>query len=324
MKYFITGATGFVGGRITAMLREKGHIINALVRNPDKATALDAMGVNIFKGDITDKQSMRDAINGCDGVFHVAAWYKVGARDKSVAQPINVDGTRNVLELMQEYHIRKGVYTSTLAVNSNTNGRVYDESYRFTGQHLSEYDRTKAEAHRIAEKFIAGGLPLVIVMPGMIYGPDGTNLTDEAWRLYLRKKLPLIPQKSAFSWAHVDDVAEAHLLAMEKASPGSKYIVAGPSHTLTGAFEIAEKITGIRKPRTVPPWLLKGSAVFAAVVEKFFPLPEMYTFEALRVQAGVTYLGDNSKAKKELGYDPRPLEEGLRETLVYEMEQMEM
>lgn len=322
MKYFLTGATGFVGNSLAKMLRERNHEVIAVVRNPEKAKALKNMGVTIVKGDVTDKESMRQPMTGCDGVFHVAGWYKVGVKDKTPGWQINVEGTQNVLELMQELHIPKGVYTSTLAINSDTDGAIRDESFHFSGRHISEYDRTKAAAHDVADEFIAAGLPLVIVMPGLIYGPEGTNMSDEALRMFLQKKLPVIPRQSAYSWAHVDDIAEAHILAMEKAQPGSTYIICGPSHTLTEAMSIAEEITGIRKPMAVPPLMLSISAFLVSLIEWLIPLPEMYSSEALRVQAGVTYLGDNSKAKRELGYNPRSLQEGLKETLLYELKKM--
>lgn len=322
MKYFLTGATGFVGGSLAKQLRTAGYEVIAVVRTPDKAGALKAMGVTLVKGDVTDKETMRDAMRGCDGVYHVAGWYKVGAKDKTQGYQINVVGTKNVLELMKELNIPKGVYTSTLAINSDTHGELKDESFHFTGTHISEYDKTKAEAHKIAEQFIKEGLPLVIVMPGLIYGPDGTSMSDDALRLYLQKKLPVIPSRSAYSWAHVDDVAHAHILGMEKAKPGSKYIICGTSHTFSEGLDIAVKITGIKKPVVVPPVFLKITAFFSSLVEGFLPLPYMYRSEALRVQAGVTYLGNNHKAKTELGYHPRSLEEGLKETLQYELRQL--
>nr|MBP6672472.1 NAD(P)H-binding protein [Bacteroidota bacterium] len=111
MKYFITGATGFLGGALARILRERGHDVTALVRSPERSAKLNALGIALVPGDITDKESMRAAMTGCDGVFHVAAWYKVGARDRSTAWKINVEGTRNVLELMKELNIPKGVYT---------------------------------------------------------------------------------------------------------------------------------------------------------------------------------------------------------------------
>ncbi|HND50455.1 MAG TPA: NAD(P)H-binding protein, partial [Anaerolineales bacterium] len=112
MKYFVTGATGFVGGVLAKKLREAGHEVNASVRSPEKAKDLQALGVKLFKGDVTDKESMREAMTGVDGVYHVAGWYKVGEKDKSGGVQVNINGTRNVLELMQELKIPKGVYTS--------------------------------------------------------------------------------------------------------------------------------------------------------------------------------------------------------------------
>lgn len=314
----MTGATGFLGGSLVRQLLAADHEVVAIVRNPAKAADLRSKGVILIQGDVTEKESMRKAMEGCDGVFHVAGWYKLGAKNPSEGIAINVQGTRNVLELMQELQIPKGVYTSTLAVNSNTHGEVYDESFHFSGTHLSNYDRTKAEAHDIAVSFISKGLPLVILMPGLIYGPDGTSMSDEALRLFLKGKLPLIPKVAAYAWAHVDDVAYAHILAMEKARPGTTYMVCGPNHTLDEAMTLASKLTGKRKPLAVPPFMLSLSTFFAGLVEGFVPLPEMYRSEALRVQAGVTYLGTYAKARAELGYQPRPLEQGLKETLDHE------
>ncbi len=162
MKYFVTGATGFVGGQVARQLAADGHQVIALVRNSANAKDLADLGVTLAKGDVTDKASMRAPMMGVDGVFHIAGWYKIGVRDKSDGQKINVDGTRNVLELMKELGIPKGVYTSTVAVFSDTHGQIPDETYRYDGPHLSEYDRTKWLAHyEVADPMIKAGLPLV-------------------------------------------------------------------------------------------------------------------------------------------------------------------
>src|SRR5690349_13164967 len=145
MRYFLTGATGFVGGHMARLLKAEGHDVAAVVRDPRKAKDLEDLGVKLFRGDVTDKASLREPMQGADGVFHIAGWYKVGTRDKSEGQRINVEGTRNVLETMRELGIAKGVYTSTLAINSDTHGKVVDETYHFNGKHISEYDRTKWE-----------------------------------------------------------------------------------------------------------------------------------------------------------------------------------
>ncbi len=321
MKYFVTGTTGFVGGRVARQLIEAGHEVVAIVRNPAKAQDLADLGIAVHKGDVTDKESMRAPMTGVDGVFHIAGWYKIGVKDKSEGEKINIQGTRNVLELMQELDIPKGVYTSTLAVFSDTGGRWVDETYRYDGPHLSEYDRTKWVAHyEVADPMIAAGLPLVIVQPGLIYGPGDTSAVRTTFIQYLQRKLPMIPQKTAFCWAHVDDIARGHILAIEKGKPGESYIIAGPRHTFVEVMEIAEQITGIPAPRQrMSPGVMKAMAALIGVVEKIVPVPESYTSEGLRIIAGVTYLGSNEKAKRELGYNPRPLKEGLTETLHHEM-----
>ncbi len=325
MKYFLSGATGFVGGQVARQLLAAGHQINAVVRDPGKAQDLAALGAALYTGDVTQKESMRAAMSGVDGVYHIAGWYKIGARDKTAGQRVNVDGTRNVLELMRELSIPKGVYTSTIAINSDTHGMLVDETYRFEGKHLTVYDQTKAEAHDLAEEFMRGGLPLVIVQPGLVYGPGDTSTVRTNLIQYLQGRLPLLPERTAFSWSYIEDVARGHLLAMEKGVPGQAYFICGPSHTFIEAIQMAERITGIPGPRMrAAPGMLKGMAAVASVVEKLVPLPETYTSEGLRAAGGVTYIADNRKAREQLGFNPRPLEEGLRETLAHEMKLLGM
>lgn len=324
MRFFVTGATGFIGGRLARRLIDSSHEVVTIARTPSKATHLTEIGVEVHPGDITDKDSLRAPMRDVDGVFHLAAWYKVGARDKRPAQAINVDGTRNVLELMRDLAINKGVYTSTLAVNSDTHGELVDEHYVYNGPHLSEYDRTKWEAHyHVAEPMIDKGLPLVMVMPGLVYGVGDTSPLHQTLVQYLQQTLPLVPLKTAFTWAHVDDVVRGHILAMERGVPGETYIIAGPPHTLLEALEIAERITGIPVPkRKVSPGMMKLMAGVMGVVERVMPVSEMFASETLRVNAGVTYIGSNEKAKQELGYNPRSLEQGFRHLLPIEMERL--
>ncbi|MCA9907959.1 MAG: SDR family NAD(P)-dependent oxidoreductase [Anaerolineae bacterium] len=182
MRYLVTGATGFIGGKLARELLRRGHQVVTVARNPDKAADLAALGVEIHKGDITDKDSLRAPMTGVDGLFHVAAWYKVGARNVHMAYDINVNGTRNVLEVMRELGIPKGVYTSTLAVYGDTHGAIADESTPMPSSFDVEYDRTKALAHfEVALPMMREGLPLVIVQPGVVYGPDDTSLLRQTF-----------------------------------------------------------------------------------------------------------------------------------------------
>lgn len=317
MRVFITGATGFVGSHLADKLLERGDEVVALVRDSQAAQPLAEQGAELHLGDITRKESMRPAMEGVEAVFHVAGWYKVGVRDPATAYAVNVDGTRNVLELMQELDIPRGVYTSTLAVNSDTDGKVVDESYHFEGEHLSLYDRTKWIAHHeIARPMLQAGLPLTIVMPGAVYGPGDTSSTGDAFRDYMNGELPVLPKNTALCWGHVEDIAEGHWLALEKGEPGETYIIAGPCHTFIEAFEIAESISRVPAPKLrLPPWLLKALSVPIGAIDRIIALPPEYTGEGLRVIAGTTYLGSNAKAREALGYEPRSLEAGLRASL---------
>src|SRR2546428_102054 len=129
-KYFVTGATGFIGGRVTRQLVAAGHNVVAIARSPESARDLESIGVDVRRGDITNPDSLRGPMVGVDGVFHIAGWYKIGSKDPSEGERINVAGTRNVLSAMKELRVPKGVYTSTLAVFSDTHGQLVDETYR--------------------------------------------------------------------------------------------------------------------------------------------------------------------------------------------------
>lgn len=319
-KYFVTGATGFIGGEIVKQLIGRGHKVVALIRSPDKAAMLKALGVEMHAGDITDRDTLRAPMQGVDGVFHVAAWYKVGVHEP-LADQINVDGTRNVLKTMRTLEIPRGVYTSTVAVFSDTRGAVPDETYRYEGPHLSHYDRTKWIAHyRVALPKIAEGLPLTVVMPGLVYGPGDNSGMRTALVDLLRGRLPMTPARTAFCWSHVEDTARGHILAMEKGLPGETYIITGPRHTFEYAFDVAAKIAKVRAPLMHPgPRTMRGLAMLMGVVERFAQLPPAMRPEALRVLAGTTYFGSNEKAVRELGFTARSIEEGMAQTLEHEL-----
>ncbi|MEW6086028.1 MAG: NAD-dependent epimerase/dehydratase family protein [Chloroflexota bacterium] len=322
MNYFITGGTGFLGGEIVRQLTKAGHDVRVVVRDPKKAQWLEELGVNLYKGDVTDKESMREAMTGVDGVFHVAGWYKLVERTKGEAHAANVIGTKNVLELMQELKIPKGVYTSTCAVFSNTRGKTVNETYRFSGTYRTTYERTKGEAHRIAEKFIEQGLPLVIAMPGMIYGPNDTSAVRASLIDFLKGRLPAIPAKSVMHWAHVEDSAQAHLAMMEKGRTGEAYIISGERSSVVDLYRVAAEVSGAKMPMILPDEILLFMAKFSRPFDHW--LPDTFTSEGLITIAGLSYLSDIGKAHRELGFNPRPIRDGWVETVRREMKLLEM
>jgi nucleoside-diphosphate-sugar epimerase len=261
-------------------------------------------------------------MEGADGVFHLAGWYKTGRpHARAAAEAINIDGTRHVLDVMRELGVARGVYTSSLAVFSDTHGALVDETYRYGGPHLSVYDETKWRAHyEVALPAIAQGLPLVIVLPGVVYGPGDTSAIRGLFVSHLRRRLPFVPARTACCWGHVDDTAHAHIEAMERGRAGESYIIAGPAHTLRDAVRMAARASGRPAPLAgVPPFVLRGLATVMAAFESVVTLPEALSAETLRIMAGTTYLGSNAKAVRELGFAPRPLDEGMRHLIEHEM-----
>lgn len=322
MRYAITGATGFIGGHVARLLLERDDEVVAIVRDPARAADLADLGADLVRGDVTEKASMRSAIDGADGVFHLAAWYDVGT-DDTAAERVNVQGTRNVLELVEEMDVSKAVYTSTLAVNSDTHGQVVDETYRYDGSHLSTYDRTKWQAHyEVAVPMMDAGLPLTVVMPGVTYGAGDTSPMRAVWEGFLTRSLPMVPRETAYCFGHVEDTARAHLQAMDRGEPGETYIVAGEPATLTEALDLAQEVTGIPAPRSVSPRWFRLMALLVEPIEGILPLPSEYHAESLRVLGGTTYLGDNAKASRELGLEHRPLKDGLEEMLAAELDRL--
>lgn len=326
MDHFVTGATGFVGSHVVDELVKQGDDVTALTRDRSNADDLPD-SVAIVEGDITEKESMREAMEGVDGVFHIAGWYRIGPGPwrEDHAKRINVDGTRNVLELVDELDIPKAVYTSTVSVHSDTDGNHVDESYRYDGDHISVYDRTKWLAHyEVAKPLADDGVPVVIVQPGIIYGPEDTSQIRELFRDYLQDNLPFMPRGLEGVFDYIDDCARAHYLAMENGEPGEEYHIAGNTATFLELFEMAEDITGVPAPREVSPTWFRALAPIVEKTEQIIRPPEGFESEWMYRLAGTSWLAETTKARQELGIEHRPLEEGLQEYLEWEMDQLGM
>lgn len=314
MRYAMTGATGFVGGAIARRLREAGHEVVALVRDPARASGLADLGVELLPGDLDDTAVLDRLCTDVDGLFHVAGWYRLGERDPRVGDQVNIQGTRNVLDAALRHGVRRVVYTSTLAVNSDTQEQVVDETYRFDGDHLSHYDRTKAEAHDVALDFASQGLPVVIVQPGLVYGPGDTAQTGALIAQVARGGRPLVPSAGGVCWAHVDDVARGHVLAMERGEPGQSYMLAGPRARLADGLRQVAEIAGTKGPVVLPERAVRLTAGLMGALGRMVPVPPGFAEETMR--AGLaTYYGTPEKAEEDLGWRARPLDEGLRETV---------
>ena len=318
MKAFVTGGTGFIGRRLVSKLRERGDDVAALVRDPAKAADLERAGVELIEGDLGAVDAIRRGVEGSDACFHAAAIYKVGI-PKSQHDEVyetNVRGTERVLDAAAQAGVPKIVYVSTINVFGNTKGEVVEESYRRPGNDfLSYYDRTKYEAHQVALDRIEKGAPIVIVQPGGVYGPDDHSEIGNLIGQYRSGRLPLIPfPETGFNLVYVDDVADGCILAYDNGQIGESYVLGGEITNFRGLIEKVAHIDGKKPPKRAMPTGLMKAMIPVPVVGKLFGLPPNVR-ELISASDGVTYWAKDDKARTHLGYAPRDLDTGLRQTL---------
>jgi nucleoside-diphosphate-sugar epimerase len=323
-RVVVTGATGFIGRHLVPLLLARGYEVTCIVRDPGKAAGLASQGVSLARGDVTDRQSLVEPLRGAAALFHLAGWYAVGAAEREKMHAINVTGARNALGAAADLGVPRIVHTSTLVVFGNTRGKVVDETYRVARDELTlEYERTKWDAHyAVAVPLQQAGAPLTIVQPGAVIGAGDASPHSEIFRYYVRRMPFMIGPNAGTTMAHVDDIAEGHILAMERGRSGESYVLAAPPVAYRQVFEMCERIGGIPATKVwAPGWIAALGAKAMAPVEKL-GVRSSFSSEVLISLADYTFWASADKAKRELGWSPRPLEEALREVLAYEMAQL--
>jgi nucleoside-diphosphate-sugar epimerase len=317
VRAFVTGGTGFVGRRLVAALGRRGDEVATLVRSREKAAGLAAD--HLVEGDLSDPQRLTEQMSGADAVFHLAAIYKIGipVEERRQMYETNVTGTENVLDAAAAAGVRRIVYVSTVNAFGDTGGRVVDESYeRPDDRYVSTYDYTKHRAHEAARQRIARGVPVVIVQPGVIYGPGDHSEIGGQIRRAARGRLPFVSFPTlGMNAVYVDDVVDGILLAHDRGRVGEAYVLGGEITTMAELVRAAAEAAGRRPPRvTLPTSLMKPLAALGPSAGRLLAgSPNMR--ELISASDGVTYWATDAKAREELGYSPRPLAEGLRATV---------
>jgi dihydroflavonol-4-reductase len=319
MKAFVTGGTGFIGKRVIEKLRHRGDDVVALARNPSKATELVDQGVEVVEGDLSSEEAMRRGMEGADAVFHIAAVYKVGIPkgERAAMEDANVRGTERILDAAEAAGVKRIVYVSTGNVFGDTKGKVVDETYQrdLSDGFLSFYDETKYRSHELVKERIAKGAPVVIVQPGVVYGPgdhsEVGNMIDQMRSG--RLKMKMFPA-SRFNFVFVDDVADGIVLAHDKGQIGASYLLGGELASMDDLFEKTSALLGKKAPRmTLPPAMAKASAPLGRVIGPLMGFPP--NMKELVKTSDVTITFRDDKARRELGYNGRSFDEGLRETV---------
>ncbi len=327
MRVLVTGGTGFVGKNLVKHLLEQGYDVALFARRTSSLGGLPD-SIDIRWGDVTEPGSFRDALDGVEAVFHLAALVKEWVPRPALFREVNVRALETLLRASIEIPLQRVVYTSSfIALGPSDEVGEADESIRHSPDHFHNlYERTKYEGSLLAEEYVRKGAPLVTVCPGVVYGPGEVTQGNIMVRFLvdlLRNRLPGLPGdgQQRWSFAFVNDVATGHRLAMEKGRVGERYILGGENASINDFFSIGVESAGVEKPlKHVPFWLLETVAAFEHLKAAITRRPPRLTLGAIQ-----TYKHDwtytSRKATAELGYSITPLREGLARTVKWLKEQ---
>ncbi len=306
MRVLVTGGTGYLGGAIVRAFERHGHTPLVFAR---RATAAVAAGTPVA-GDIRDRTAVFDAVRKADAVCHSAALVSGWSRRLQDFDEVNVGGLQNVLDAAQAGGVTKVVYTSSFLAMPPA-----DQPAVLAG---NDYQRTKAAARRVARAAAQRGLPIVTMVPGVVYGPGAStegNLVGKMVRDHLAGRLPgVLGGDRIWSFAWIDDVADAHVMALERAPAGSEYQVGGENVPQVRLFEIVRELTGRPLPRRIPFLVANALALVDATRARIFgasPQLTPGTVEILRHDWPL----DSTRSIDELGYRITPLADGVRTLL---------
>lgn len=316
MKCFVTGATGFLGSHVAQQLMARGAELRLLVRPTSRNDNIADLAAERVTGDLRDAQSLRRGMTGCEFVFHVAADYRLWARDRNELYQSNVEGTRNVLEAARDSGVRRVVYTSSVAtMGFGNHGRLTDENSPVAlGDMIGDYKRSKFMAEQLVLEAARGGQNVVMVNPTTPVGerdikptPSGEIIVD-----FLRRKFPAYVD-TGLNLVDVVDCAEGHLLAMERAQPGERYILGGENLTLKQILDKLAAITGLPSPNIKLPYAvaLATGVVDTVVTGKLLRRQPRVTIDAVRMGRKKMFI-TSAKAECELGWVARPVDNAVR------------
>lgn len=316
-RVFLTGATGYIGGRLAERLSQKGHRVVALVRPSSDTRRLDRLGVVTSEGDITDRYSLRPGMSGADWVIHAAADLDMTGPPERMKR-VNVGGTENVASLAYKLGVGRFLSVSSIARwgGSPPDGSLADED----ADHYeppSLYSTTKADAERAVQGWAEKGLRANAVFPSLVYGPPGKRSgTNALLGMIVRRKVPfLVGGDRRMSWIHLDDVVDGILAVMERAEPGEDYILAGEVATLREVAERVCELAGTRAPRLdLPLPLARAAFALGRGIDRLRGRRPKVGPDQLRSLTR-HWAFDDARARRELGWTPRSLAEGLPETV---------
>lgn len=318
MRVLVTGATGFIGGNVARALQDRGHDVKALVRPGSSTLTLADTGIRTSPGDVRDRESVAQALKGCDGLVHCAALYSFWVPDPRLMYEVNVTGTRVVLEEALRAGVSRCVYTSTVSTVGIPKGGLGTEELSPTRRELvGHYKKSKYMAEVEALDLANVGLPVVVVNPTTPVGPWDVKPTPTGRMVmdFVRGRIPAYVD-TGMNVVDVEDVAEGHALALEKGKPGERYLLGNVNMTLKEIFRLLEKVSGKRAPRfRLPIWMAVGAGYVDELVEgRFLGRTPSIPVDGLRVSRKPMYVRCE-KAVRELGFPQGSVEVALEKAV---------
>jgi dihydroflavonol-4-reductase len=309
MKALVTGATGFVGAAVARALLGAQWRVRVLARPGSDRRNLKGLDVEVSEGDLADSKSLERAAQGCDGLFHVAADYRLGARDPAELYRANVEGTRNVLSAAHRSGVQRIVYTSSVAtIGIPADGTPGDEqSANSLENMIGHYKRSKYLAEKVVREAARDGISVVIVSPSTPVGPGDVKPTPTG-QLVLDAAAGRMPAyvDTGLNIVHVDDVAAGHLLAYERGSAGERYILGGQDMSLREILELIARLEGRNPPRVRLPYgVVLPIAYLAEGFARLTGRSGRITLEGVRMSRKKMFFS-SAKAVRDLGYRWRP------------------
>lgn len=306
----VTGGTGFVGSHVVRRLCAEGFTVRVLARPTSPLFLLDSLPVEVVRGDLLDSESLRKAVAGCETVFHVAADYRLWARDPQELFRNNVEGTERILAAARAAGVGRVVYTSTVGtIGFHANGTPATETdFPEPAALVGAYKRSKFLAEQVALRYAREGFPVVIVNPSAPVGEGDRRPTDTGKIIldFINRKMPAYLD-TGLNLSDVRDVAEGHLLALRRGQPGERYILGGENMDFKKILDALAQITGIPAPRLRIPYRVAwcAGAVNAALAQ-VTGWPPRIPFDGVRIARYKMFVSA-AKAERELGYRPSPV-----------------
>jgi len=315
MTTLVTGATGFVGSHVARLLAARGEPVRVLVRASSRTDALDGIACERVTGELCDPGSIQEALRGVRRVFHVAADYRLWARDPAEIYSSNVEGTRNLLSIARDAQVEQFIYTSTVATIAvpTHDGQLADESTPASlKQMIGHYKRSKYIAECEALAFAQHGLPVIVVNPTTPVGPGDWKPTPTGRIVvdFLNGRMPAFVD-TGLNLVAVEDAAEGHLLAAERGRPGERYLLGGQNMTLQEILGELARITGRRAPRVrIPHGVALAAAYVDTAVCSVLRREPHIPLEGVRIARHRMFV-NTSRAERELGFRPGPVAAAL-------------